>query len=347
MPTAPDVQLYENAGRSVTMEPHQTLRHVPLAPHELTQRITPQSDLFVLAHMGVPRINIENWTLSVTGLVRDSTTFTFDKIRQFPKREIQAFHQCAGYPKRPQLPTRRIGNVLWGGVDLKSLLEEVGVLPAARFLWSFGHDYGEFDGIRSGGYVKDLPLDRLSHGDVLLAYEINGAPLDALHGYPLRLLVPGYYGTNSVKWLSHLELADRRADGPFTTLLYNDPISPSTNNPNGGTRPVWQVAPESLIVSPAPDAKIGKGPVEIWGRTWADGGVASVDVSTDGGRTWHAAELGNQADWSWQTFRMEWNPQGTGDAILMSRATDKMGAFQPDSDWRNAVYAVRVTKTGL
>ena len=108
MPTAPDVQLYENAGRSVTMEPHQTLRHVPLAPHELTQRITPQSDLFVLAHMGVPRINIENWTLSVTGLVRDSTTFTFDKIRQFPKREIQAFHQCAGYPKRPQLPTRRM-----------------------------------------------------------------------------------------------------------------------------------------------------------------------------------------------------------------------------------------------
>ena len=67
-------------------------------------------------------------------------------------------------------------------------------------------------------------MDRLSHGDVLLAYEVNGAPLDALHGYPLRLLVPGYYGTNSVKWLSRLELADRRADGPFTTLLYNDPI---------------------------------------------------------------------------------------------------------------------------
>ena len=83
MPSASDDQLYENFGRSVTMQPHQTFRHVPLAPHELTQKITPQSDLFVLAHMGVPRINIENWTLSVTGLVRDSTTFTFDKIRKF------------------------------------------------------------------------------------------------------------------------------------------------------------------------------------------------------------------------------------------------------------------------
>jgi hypothetical protein len=78
MPTAPDVQLYENAGRLVTMEPHQTLRHVPLAPHELTQRITPQSDLFVLAHMGVPRINIENWTLSVTELVRTENLIRVD-----------------------------------------------------------------------------------------------------------------------------------------------------------------------------------------------------------------------------------------------------------------------------
>jgi DMSO/TMAO reductase YedYZ molybdopterin-dependent catalytic subunit len=297
--------------------------------------------------MGVPRINIENWTLTVTGLVRDSTTFTFDKIRQFPKREIQAFHQCAGFPRRPQVPTRRIGNVVWGGADLQTLLESVGVLPTARFLWSFGYDYGEFEGIRSDPYVKDLPLERLSHGDVLLVYEINGEPLDALHGYPLRLLVPGFYGTNSVKWLSRLELADRRADSPFTTLLYNDPIAPSPSNPNGGTRPVWQVAPESLIVSPVPDAKVGRGPVEIWGRAWADGGVASVKISTDGGQTWHVAELGDQIDWSWQTFRMAWHPEGTGDAVLMSRATDKKGVFQPDADWRNAVHAVRVTKTGL
>jgi hypothetical protein len=85
----------------------------------------------------------------------------------------------------------------------------------------------------------------------------------------------------------------------------------------------------------------------IWCRACADGGVASVEISTDGGQAWNAAELGNQTDWSWQTFRMAWHPEGKGDAVLMSRATDKMGAFQPDADWRNAVYAVHVTKTGL
>jgi len=279
--------------------------------------------------------------------VNESMTFTYDRIRQLPKREIQAFHQCAGYPKNPQLPTRRIGNMVWGGADLKTLLELVDVLPAARFLWSFGHDYGEYDGLHADPYVKDLPLDRLLQSDVLLAYEINGEPLDALHGYPLRLLVPGFYGTNSVKWLSRLELADRRAEGPFTTLLYNDPVALSPEHPAGGTRPVWHVAPESVIVSPAPNVKIGRGPVEIWGRAWADGGVASVEVSMDGGRSWYAAELGKQTDRSWQTFSLAWHPQGQGNAVLMSRATDKMGAIQPDAGWRNAVYAVPVTMTGL
>ena len=322
-------------------------RQVPLAPHQLIQDITPQSDLFVLAHMGVPRIDIDDWTLTVGGLVNESMTFTYDRIRQLPKREIQAFHQCAGYPKNPQLPTRRIGNMVWGGADLKTLLELVDVLPAARFLWSFGHDYGEYDGLHADPYVKDLPLDRLLQSDVLLAYEINGEPLDALHGYPLRLLVPGFYGTNSVKWLSRLELADRRAEGPFTTLLYNDPVALSPEHPAGGTRPVWHVAPESVIVSPAPNVKIGRGPVEIWGRAWADGGVASVEVSMDGGRSWYAAELGKQTDRSWQTFSLAWHPQGQGNAVLMSRATDKMGAIQPDAGWRNAVYAVPVTMTGL
>lgn len=329
------------------MEPHRMFRQVPLAPHQLIQDITPQSDLFVLAHMGVPRIDIDDWTLTVGGLVNESMTFTYDRIRQLPKREIQAFHQCAGYPKNPQLPTRRIGNMVWGGADLKTLLESVGVLPAARFLWSFGHDYGEYDGFHADPYVKDLPLDRLLQSDVLLAYEINGEPLDALHGYPLRLLIPGFYGTNSVKWLSRLELADRRAEGPFTTLLYNDPVAPSPGHPAGGTRPVWHVAPESVIVSPAPNAKIGRGPVEIWGRAWADGGVASVEVSMDGGRSWYAAELGKQIDRSWQTFSLAWHPQGEGNAVLMSRAADKMGAIQPDAGWRNAVYAVPVTMTGL
>ena len=220
MPASPLSNQSNGRGRRVEMAPHQTVRHVPLTPHELIEDITPQADLFVLAHLGVPRINIKNWTLTITGLVCNNATFTFDQIRQFRKREIQAFHQCAGFPKIPRLATRRVGNVVWGGVDLQALLESVGVLSAARFLWSFGLDYGEYDGIRSDPYVKDLPLDRLSHGDVLLAYEINGEPLDALHGYPLRLIYRDFTGpipSNGCRVWSLRTAAPTVRSRPFST----------------------------------------------------------------------------------------------------------------------------------
>ena len=251
---------------AVTMDPPRTFRRVPLLPHQMTSKLTAQRDLFVLAHVGIPRVDASAWTLRISGLVRNPASFTFDEIRQMPKIEVESFHQCAGYPSNPTIATRRVGNVVWGGVDLKTLLNSLGILPEARFLWSYGLDRGEYDGIRSGPYLKDCPLDRLQGGGILLAYEINGEPLDAEHGFPLRLLIPGFYGTNCVKWLSRLHLADARADGPFTTLLYNDPDG-------AGTRPVWQVAPESVIVSPAPESHrlghatlksgVGRGPTAV------------------------------------------------------------------------------------
>jgi len=147
--------------------------------------------------------------------------------------------------------------------------------------------------------------------------------------------VPGFYGTNSVKWLTRLHLADRRADGPFTTQLYNDPV-------DGGTRPVWEVAPESVIVSPAPDAQVGAR-VDVWGWAWADGGVAKVEISTDGGASWREAELAGHHGWAWQKFRIAWRPERDGEAVLLSRATAESGAVQPAAGWRNSVYAVPVT----
>lgn len=311
---------------AVTMDPPRTFRRVPLLPHQMTSKLTAQRDLFVLAHVGIPRFDVSAWTLHISGLVRKPALFTFDEIRQMPKIEVESFHQCAGYPSNPTIATRRVGNVVWGGVDLKTLLDSIGILPEARFLWSYGLDHGEYDGIRSGAYLKDCPLDRLLGGGILLAYEINGEPLDAEHGFPLRLLIPGFYGTNCVKWLSRLHLADARADG---------------------TRPVWQVAPESVIVSPAPESHVGPRDVEIWGWAWADGGVVMVEVSVDGGRSWRAAELEPPSGWRWQKFRTIWDADGEGEAVLMSRAIDRQGKMQPASDWRNSVYAVKISRRGL
>jgi DMSO/TMAO reductase YedYZ molybdopterin-dependent catalytic subunit len=321
------------AETAIRMDPPRTFRRVPLLPHQMLDRVTAQRDLFVLAHVGVPRIDAATWTLTIDGLVREDRTFTLADIRRLPKIEVESFHQCAGYPSNPKIATRRVGNVVWGGADVKSLLDTLGVSPRARFLWSYGADSGEYEGIRSDLYLKDCPLARIAQGGVLLVYEINGEPLDAEHGFPLRLVVPGFYGTNAVKWLTRLHLAEARADGPFTTQLYNDPV-------DGGTRPVWAIAPESVIVSPAPDTRLGQQPVDIWGWAWADGGVAKVEVSTDGGASWREAALASQHGWAWQKFRIAWTPQGTGVAMLMSRATAKSGAVQPAADWRNCIYAV-------
>jgi DMSO/TMAO reductase YedYZ molybdopterin-dependent catalytic subunit len=329
---------------AVVMDPAELVRRVPLAPHQLTQRLTPQSDLFVLAHLGLPRVEAANWRVEIRGLVERPLTLTLDQIRRRPKRRVQSFHQCAGFPLRPDVATRRVGNVVWGGADLADLLRDAGVDPSARFLWARGADHGDYEGHHVEAYVKDMPLDRLDQGGVLLAYEVNGEPLTLEHGFPLRLIVPGYYGTNAVKWLTRLELRDRRPELPFTTVFYNDPAVPG--KPGGDKRPVWAAPPESLIVAPADGASLAFACVEIRGWAWGANGVSSVEISTDGGGNWQAASLDARAEWSWQRFTFTWRPATPGDYRLMARAVDPTGACQPLSAARNAVHEIRVMITG-
>lgn len=230
---------------------------------------------------------------------------------------------------------RRVMNVVWGGVSLSDILERAGVLPEARFVWSYGLDRGSYEGHAVDAYVKDLPLDRVPQ-DVLVATELNGAPLPLVHGFPARLLVPGFYGTNSVKWLKSITLADRRADGPFTTALYNDPA------PNGTSHPVWAVMPESAFVVPAPNAVLGLEESTIWGWAWGALPIASVTVSTDGGTSWREADLEPRRQFAWQRFSLAWRPEQLGDVVLMARARDESGAVQPATPARNTVHAVTI-----
>ena len=330
----------------IVMEPHRLVRRVPLQPHQYVSSITNQPDIFVLAHFGIPRFDADTWMMEIGGLVRSPRKFSFADIRGLPKREVQTFHQCAGFPKKHWLPTRRISNAVWAGADLKTLLDEIGLLPEARFLWSYGMDHGRFDEVSAPCYLKDMPLERLERGDVLLAYEVNGEMLDADHGAPVRLMIPGFYGTNCVKWLSRMELATTRADSPFITTLYNDPINPDAMDPYSNTYPVWEIAPESLIVNPGPTTEVGSDPIEIWGWSWADGGVACVEVSTDGGESWQKARLEEQVERSWQKFRLVWKPQRSRPTALVSRAIGKNGMTQPLLNARNAAHTVEVTVGG-
>lgn len=328
--------------KAVKLDPVGMVRDIRLAPHQLIERVTPQEDVFVLAHLGIPRIDLSSWRLEISGLVERPRTFTFEEILQLPIQSVETFHQCAGFPRRSDIPTRRVANVVWSGADLGEMLRVTKIKSEAKFLLAHGLDHGTFENFPESGYVKDMPLQRLKDGGVLLAYEINGKPLTPEHGYPLRLVIPGYYGTNSVKWLGRLELAGERSTGIFTKDLYNDPIAPGSGASSHATRPLWEAGPEAIIVEPKNRSILDRGTTELWGWAWASNGVERVDISVDGGVTWQTAFLEKRHQWSWQRFSAQWTPTASGSFRVMARATDVDGASQPMKHARNAVHAVRI-----
>jgi sulfane dehydrogenase subunit SoxC len=313
------------------------VREHKLAPHQMTERLTPEPDLFVLAHLGIPEIDIAAWQLVVDGLVDNPLTLDFDSLTKRPRKVVETIHQCAGSPMNPTVPTRQIANVEWAGASLRDLLEEAGIDEGASHVWAYGSDHGNFAGDDQDHYLKDLPVSRLAEGDVLIAYELNGEPLSKKHGFPARLVIPGYFGTNCVKWLSRLHIADRRASSTFTTRFYNDPQPDSDE-----TTPVWEILPESVIVAPAPESRLETSETEIWGWAWSAHEVATVEVSTDDGQSWQPAILEPRRQRAWQKFACSWTPQDSGGYRLMSRATDTQGRRQPLDGARNAVHAVAV-----
>jgi DMSO/TMAO reductase YedYZ molybdopterin-dependent catalytic subunit len=324
------------------MEPSGPFLRHPLQPHQLRDRVTRTEDTIVLWHLGLPHLDAGSWSLAIDGLVDRPMDLTLGELRRRPRVELASIHQCCGNPLQPDVPTRRICNVVWGGVWLADLIAECRPRTEARFLWASGADHGTLQGVTCDAYVKDVPLERVAN-DVLVAYEMNGAPLRLENGYPARLVVPGYYGTNSVKWLRRLTLADVRASGPFTTRWYSDIVRDETGQPTGKTRPVWSIAPESVIVSPAPNQVLKSGePVEVWGWAWADGGVDAVDVGIDSASDWMQAAVERPTGREWQRFSATWRPERRGAHELCSRARSGDGRSQPSSGARNAIHRVLI-----
>jgi DMSO/TMAO reductase YedYZ molybdopterin-dependent catalytic subunit len=159
----------------VTLNPSSFFRRIPLAPHQMHDRLTRNEDAVVLCHLGVPRLDREQWSLTIDGLVERPLTLGFNDLERYPKALVTSFHQCAGNPLQPFEPTRRVCNITWGGVRLADLLADCRVNSRAKYVWSFGADFGEFEGVAIDAYVKDLPIARLE-ADVLVAYEMNGEP---------------------------------------------------------------------------------------------------------------------------------------------------------------------------
>jgi DMSO/TMAO reductase YedYZ molybdopterin-dependent catalytic subunit len=301
--------------------------------------MTPTPQMFYVLHLGVVALQASAWTLNIGGMVRKPITLDWEALQLLPTRRIVAAHECAGSPLAPTKPVRRVGNVEWEGVPLSLLLGQAGVEPRARFVWSCGADSGMFNGVHHPFYQKDLPLEKALADGTLIATRMNGEPLSAERGGPARRVGPGDYGTNSTKWLTAIELQAERAPGHFTTVLYNDDIDA------GGVttrKPVWEIAPHSLIVSHHEGAAVPEGPQIVAGWGWAGPGVALVEVSADGGTTWIKTQLGGRVDYSWQRFSAQIT-LSPGPHTLISRATATDGALQPADGARNQWFFVRVT----
>jgi DMSO/TMAO reductase YedYZ molybdopterin-dependent catalytic subunit len=325
------------------LDPKGPFKRDPLMPHQMRDRVTPTDETIVLCHLGVPRLEQDQWSVLIDGMVEHTVALSLEELKHYPRTDIGAVHQCCGSPLVPFGPTRRVCNGRWAGARLADLLADCRPSKAAKYLWSYGADYGEFAGVVVDAYVKDLPIARVAE-DVLLAYEMNGSQLPAEHGFPARLVVPGFYGTNSVKWLTRITLAERRAPGPFTTRWYNDPVVDGFGHETGETTPVWSIAPESLIVSPAPHGVIEMTEAcEIWGWAWADGGVRKVYVRSDDAAVWHSAEVEPWHKREWQRFSFSWTPAQRGEFLLSSLAEAANGLLQPAFGRRNAIYEVPVT----
>jgi DMSO/TMAO reductase YedYZ molybdopterin-dependent catalytic subunit len=307
---------------------------IPSEPHSLTEGVTPTKACIVLCHLGVIDVaDGDAWEIEIDGMVARPIRLTVGQIKAMPKSAVTSVHQCAGSPLAPDKPTQRVCNVTWTGVRLEHVLRLVQPDPKAAFIWSIAADSGEFGGVPCGHYTKDLPLPRVSN-DVLLAYEMNGETLLPEHGFPLRLVVPGFYGTNSVKWLRRIEIRGERTPGPFTTRWYNDPT------PDGATRPVWDIAPQSVIVWPKPGAALEPDSlVQVWGWAWADDGLFGVEISIDGGHSWRRCRLEREAGHSWTKFVCDWRVE-SGCQSITSRATSRSGERQPDGGSRNSLYHV-------
>lgn len=320
------------------------IRHPP-KPHKLKDSITPDDLLFHTIHMGAAVVDPLKWTLVITGLVKNPFSLSLDQLKSLRQQSITSFHECYGSPIEPPVEAKwRIGNVTWTGVPLAFLLSLASPLPEARFVWSDGLDHGSFTGVTADRYQKDLPLDKAQSPEVLIAYKMNGEALTKERGGPVRLIVPGWFGTNSTKWLCKLTLEDKRAQGPYTTTFYNE-IDPE--DPKGlKKRPVWKIEANSIIVRPKPGAALVGSKVAIEGWAWCFEEVINVRISLDGGENWTATEVESRKDFSWQKWKIELDlPCGL--YSVMARAESASGQMQPLSGRRNHVHTVRFSVTDL
>jgi DMSO/TMAO reductase YedYZ molybdopterin-dependent catalytic subunit len=315
--------------------------------------VTPTRLFFVRNHFDVPVLDVATWRLRVEGRVERPLALTYDELSGLPERTVFATVECAGNGRSflqqraagVQWGAGAIGHAEWTGVPLRLVLQRAGVRPDAVEVLFEGGDCGtEPDHPAPMHFARSLPLAKALDPDTLLVLRMNGELLDANHGYPLRLFVPGWYGVASVKWLQRIELIDHAFTGYFQSVKYT-----VERHARGVTETVvvGAMAVKSEIIRPATGTTVGVGTNRIFGVAWAgEEAVARVELSTDGGESWSDAELlGPRAPYSWTLWEYLWEVAQPGDYRLISRAISITGQVQPsEHDPLNGSYQIHFSR---
>lgn len=314
-----------------------------------TSFLTATDTFYSRNHGPIPILDPAAWVLEVDGLVGTDLRLSLEDLQeQFEEHSITATVQCAGNRRAALVAVRDIpgedpwrdgatSTATWAGVRLADVLTRAGVTPAS----------GDTEGVHVAfsapdvsqlaeppqAYGGSIPLSKALSGEVLLAWSMNGAPLTPAHGAPLRVIVPGWIGARSVKWLDRVTVRHAPSDNFFQAVAYRllpPDADPSTAGPGDGLS-LGPVALNSAILSPADDSTVTAGTVQVSGYAFAGDGrtVARVDVSPDGGHTWVQADLGADAGvWAWRMWHADVELP-IGDSVVLARAWDGTAAAQP------------------
>lgn len=297
--------------------------------------ITPNEVFFDRNQGEIPEkpIELSDWELVIQGEVKKELHFDFKAVRGMPKAIVSNTFECSGNG-RSLLKDKAsgnpwtiggIGNAVWGGVWLRDILEQAGLREASRHVAFEGYEKA----LGSSGikFIRSIPIDKAMNSTIL-AYEMNGEPLPLKHGYPMRALVLGWYGTNNVKWLTKITVLDKPYEGFFMDTVYR--VYQKGEEPKTG-KVMNEIKVKSIITQPIKGESLSLGKVVVLGAAYAgERHVEKIEVSFDLGVTWQEASfIGPHEPYAWRQWQYVWDAQQRGEYTIMARATDSQGQTQP------------------
>ncbi len=323
---------------------------------ELAEPITPTSLFYVRNHFDVPRIDATTWRLTVDGAVGHPLALSLEDIQGLPETTEIVTLECAGNGRKQMSPVPpgtpwgygAVSTASFTGTPLSAILEKAWLNADASEVLFIGADKGEVEPGRLEPFARSLSLDVASHADTLLAWAMNGKPLTPDHGFPLRVILPRWYGVASVKWLVRISALPSSFSGYFQKERYV--YTGEQGTPDG--TPVGLMRVRAVIAEPSDGAELPMGPLEIAGTAWSGSGkINRVQVSADEGHSWTDAKLSlAPSPYAATPWRFRWVPKSRGTYTLVVRATDTAGNAQPlEPVWNahgygnNVAHRVRIT----